>query len=80
MKNRLSASASRSATAASASSVSSTSWICSGSRSSPAISRRPSEIDRSRTRPSWSASRANPTYIVVSALVLATATSGPACR
>ena len=46
----------------------------------PATIRWPSEIDKSRTRPRTSASIANPIAMWVSALVEATAISGPACR
>ena len=54
--------------------------MCSGSARMPSTIRVPSAADMSRTRPISSPSRAKVAVILVSALVEATAISGPACR
>ena len=80
MKNMCSAAANRRAISAISSSAARTSSICPGSARIPATIRWPEAADRSRTRPSSSASRANVAAMLVSALVEQTAISGPACR
>lgn len=79
-KNRLFASAQARACSSISFSSASTARIWSGSARIAVTIRCPDALDRSRTRPSASASIANPTAMFVSAFVDATATSGPACR
>ena len=80
MKNMCSAAANRRAISATCSSSAKIASSCPGSARRPATIRWPEAADRSRTRPSSSASMANEAAMLVSALVEATAISGPACR